>query len=116
MSCILSIDQQTLANKAYRKVVATPGFLQIVIMCLKPKEEIGLEMHKGDQFLKIVAGRARVTLDGKVMAAETGDAIVVKHNTYHNIINTSSKKPLQLYTLYAPPEHPPKTFELTKSS
>jgi mannose-6-phosphate isomerase-like protein (cupin superfamily) len=86
-------------------------------MCLQPKEEIGNEVHGNvDQFFRIEEGKARFVFDGKEEhIAGDGDAVVVPAGTYHNVINASSEKPLRLYTLYSPPNHPDGTLHKTKA-
>jgi mannose-6-phosphate isomerase-like protein (cupin superfamily) len=86
------------------------------VMCLKPGEEIGNEVHqKVDQFFRIEQGEATFVFDGKEKhVAKDGDAVIVPAGTYHNVINTSKNTKLKLYTLYSPPNHPDKTIHKTK--
>lgn len=105
-SQILAIDQLARENKNFRKVVSTPGYLQVVIMTLKPGEEIGLETHsKTDQILFIVEGYASVFLDGITQKVRKGNMVIVQHGTKHNITNASKTKSLKLISMYSPPEH-----------
>jgi len=113
-----NIEKQTLKNNYFRKVIFTGKHAQLVLMCLKPKEEIGNEVHKKvDQFFRIEAGEAKFVLkNGKEKhIVGNGDAIIVPAGTYHNVINNSKTKKLKLYTLYSPPNHPDKTVHKTKA-
>lgn len=111
-----SIEKQTLKNNYFRKVLFTGKYIQLVVMCLKPKEEIGNEVHgKIDQFFRIESGEAKFILKGKQKnIAKDGDAVIVPAGTYHNVINNSKTKKLKLYTIYSPPNHPDKTTHKTK--
>ncbi|MBI2338425.1 cupin domain-containing protein [Candidatus Daviesbacteria bacterium] len=101
-----NIEEQTLENNYFRKVLYTGQHVQLVVMCLQPNEEIGLEVHEvTDQFLRIEKGIGKVVMDGKEQVIKDGDAIIVPAGTEHNVINTSSTDQLKLYTLYAPPHH-----------
>ncbi len=99
-------DIETLAvkNAAFRQVLYTAKHCQLVLMALKPKEEIGAEVHKLDQFFRVEEGSGEAVLDGVHTALRSGFAVVVPAGTKHNIINTGTV-PLKLYTLYAPPNH-----------
>src|SRR4026207_1732523 len=77
---------------------------QLVVMALKPKEEIGAEVHTLDQFFRVEQGTGEAILDGVTMTIRAGFAVVVPAGANHNIINTGNI-PLKLYTLYAPPNH-----------
>jgi mannose-6-phosphate isomerase-like protein (cupin superfamily) len=109
------IEQLTRDNTDFRRVLYT-GREQLVVMALKPGEEIGAETHpETDQFLRIEAGAARVELNGQARTVKAGEAIVVPAGTRHNVINASAA-PLRLYTIYSRPEHPPNAVEHTKPS
>ena len=100
-----NIEQLTTANTHFRRVVYTGKHLQLVLMTLKPGEEIGAEVHEGhDQFFRVEAGNGEVVIDGSRRPIADDDAIIVPAGARHNVVNTGSA-PLQLYTLYAPPEH-----------
>ena len=100
-----NIEQLTTANTHFRRVVYTGKHLQLVLMTLKPGEEIGAEVHEGhDQFFRVEAGNGEVVIDGSRRPIADDDAIIVPAGARHNVVNTGSE-PLQLYTLYAPPEH-----------
>ncbi len=111
-----SIEKATLRNGFFRQVLFTGKHSQLVVMCLQPDEEIGNEVHSGiDQFFRIEEGNAKFVMNGKENLAGDGDAVVVPAGTYHNVINTSSTKPLRLYTIYSPPNHPDGTVHKTKA-
>jgi len=106
-----NIEKLTVKNTYYRKVLSTTSTMQLVLMSLCPDEEIGREKHSHTtQFIRVEAGRAKAIIGNKKYFLKDGDAIVIPPNTWHNVINTG-KKDLKLYTLYAPPEHPPGTKE-----
>jgi len=111
------IEKISVKNKYFRRVLYTGKHLQLVAMSLQPKEEIGNEMHKGvDQFFRIEEGRAKFVFGAKeVHLVAAGGAVVVPAGTYHNVINTSLTKPLKLYTVYTPPQHPDGTVHKTKT-
>lgn len=110
-----NIEYLTKSNKHFRKVLFTGPRSQLVVMNLKPGEEIGEEVHSGnDQFIRIEEGAGEAILDGKKAKIEDNWAIVIPSGMKHNIINTS-KKPLKLYTIYSPPEHKDGTIHKTKS-
>jgi len=112
-----SIEKQTLGNNYFRQVLFTGKYAQLVVMCLKPEEEIGNEVHEHvDQFFRIEQGEAKFVLNNKeVHIAKDGDAVIVPAGTYHNIINNSKTTALKLYTIYSPPNHPDKTMHRTKA-
>ena len=112
------IEKQTLKNNYFRHVIFTGKHAQLVLMSLKPKEEIGNEVHKKvDQFFRIEQGEAKFILrNGKEKhIARNGDAVIVPAGTWHNVINISKTKKLKLYTVYSPPNHPDKTIHKTKA-
>ncbi|MEO6211804.1 MAG: cupin domain-containing protein [Gemmatimonadaceae bacterium] len=101
---VQDIDSVAVKNDAFRQVLYTAKNCQLVVMALKPKEEIGAEVHKLDQFFRVEAGTGEAVLDGLRTAISAGFAVLVPAGTNHNIINTGSV-PLKLYTIYAPPNH-----------
>jgi mannose-6-phosphate isomerase-like protein (cupin superfamily) len=110
------IEKETLKNNYFRKVLFTGKHSQVVVMSLKPGEEIGNEVHKKvDQFLRIEKGKAKFILNnGKNRyIAGNGHAVLVPAGTWHNVINISNKK-TKLYTIYSPPNHRPGTVHRTK--
>ncbi len=111
------IEKTTLKNGYFRQVLFTGKHSQLVVMCLQPSEEIGNEVHPDvDQFFRIEEGKAKFVFNNKEEhIVGDGDAVVVPAGTYHNVINTSSAKPLKLYTIYTPPQHPDGTVHKTKA-
>lgn len=102
---VANIEEASLANKNFRKVLYTAKNSQLVLMSLKPKEEIGAEVHQLDQFIRVESGKGKAILDGKEHSISDGFAVLVPAGTRHNIINTSEKSEMKLYTLYSPPNH-----------
>lgn len=101
------IEKVTKENSNFRKVVYTGKFSQLVVMSLKPGEDIGKEVHPDvDQFFRIEEGEAKVVIDGEEEVAKEDFAIVVPAGSEHNLINTSKEKDLKLYTIYSPANHP----------
>ena len=101
---VKNIEALAIANQDFRQVLYTAKNCQLVLMALKPKEEIGSEVHQLDQFFRVEEGAGQAVLDGVRTEISAGFAIVVPAGSTHNIINTGSA-PLKLYTLYAPPNH-----------
>src|SRR5690349_21053295 len=113
---VTNIERDTLGNQDYRRVLFTGPNTQLVLMTLQAGEEIGREIHRGDdQFLRIEAGTGVALLNGKEHVLGDGSAVVVPAGVEHNIINRSKDTPLRLYTLYSPPEHPDGTVQHTKA-
>jgi len=111
-----AIEKLAIKNENFRQVMFTGAHAQLVLMCLQPSEDIGNEMHADvDQFFRIEEGEAKFIFGGKtVHLVHAGDAVVVPAGTFHNVINASPTKPLKLYTLYSPPQHPEGTVQKTK--
>lgn len=111
-----NIEHETLQNSDYRRVLFTGKQMQLVVMSIQPGDEIGSEVHEDhDQFLRVEAGTGVAILNGDRHELSDGSAVVVPAGVEHNVINTSHNSPLQLYTIYAPPEHAPGTVHLTKA-
>ena len=109
------IEEETLANTNFRKVIFTGGHSQLVLMHLKPGEEIGAEVHANvDQFFRFEEGEAKVVVDAEEFEVADGDAVVVPAGARHNIINIGSID-LKLYTIYSPANHPEGTVHKTKA-
>ena len=110
------IDRLTVDNEDFRRVLYTGQHLQLVLMTLRPGEEIGEETHGGhDQFIRVEAGTGYVELDGERHDLSDGSAVVIPSGARHNVVNTSKGEALRLYTLYSPPEHPHGTVQHTKA-
>lgn len=112
-----NIEKETEKNKFFRKVLYTGKYAQLVVMCLQGGEEIGNEVHNDvDQFFRIEEGAATFVFNNtEKHHVEEDEAVVVPAGTWHNVINASASKPLQLYTIYSPPEHPDGTIHKTKA-
>jgi mannose-6-phosphate isomerase-like protein (cupin superfamily) len=112
---VTNIENDTIANEDFRRVVFTGPNTQLVLMTLRPGEDIGLETHDGhDQFIRVEAGEGYVQLDGERSVLEDGSAVVIPAGVEHNVVNTSDTDSLRLYTLYSPPEHPDGTVHHTR--
>jgi mannose-6-phosphate isomerase-like protein (cupin superfamily) len=101
---VQDIEGLAVDNQAFRRVVYTAKHCQLVLMALKPQEEIGAEVHKLDQFFRVEQGTGEAIIDGARTAIRAGYAVLVPAGAKHNIINNGTV-PLKLYTLYAPPNH-----------
>ena len=111
---VINIEKATLENENYRKVLYTAMKSQLVLMTIQPGDEIGSETHDLDQFIRIEAGQAVVTLDGVNHTLEDDWAVVIPAGTEHNVVNTGNE-PLRLYSIYSPPEHKDRTVHATKA-
>lgn len=101
-----NLEKLTLENGDFRRVLYTGKHSQLVLMSLKPLEEIGLEVHEDtDQFFRFEKGSGKVVIDGVEKAVADGDAVIVPSGAQHNIINTSASEPLKFYTIYSPAHH-----------
>jgi mannose-6-phosphate isomerase-like protein (cupin superfamily) len=112
---VTNIEKDTLENDNFRKVLYTAKNSQLVLMALKPGEEIGSEVHTLDQFLRIEQGTGKAILNDVEYDIMDGSAIVVPAGTKHNFVNTSETEPMKLYTIYSPPEHIDGVVHATKA-
>jgi mannose-6-phosphate isomerase-like protein (cupin superfamily) len=112
---VTNIEDDTLKNKDFRRVLYTAKNTQLVLMSLRAKEEIGEETHTLDQFIRVEAGQGTAILDGVKHRISDGSAVVIPAGTKHNVVNDSDIEDLKLYTLYSPPEHRDGTVHATKS-
>jgi mannose-6-phosphate isomerase-like protein (cupin superfamily) len=104
---VTNIEEKTLKNQNFREVIFTATNMQLVVMSLKPLEDIGEEVHDTvDQFFRVEEGEGEVVMNGERTKFSADDVIIVPMGTTHNVINTSSTKTLKLYTIYSPPNHP----------
>jgi len=111
-----AIENDTRGNSDFRRVLYTGKHSQLVLMNLKPLEEIGEETHDTvDQFFRFEEGEGKVVIDNNEYKVKDGDAVIVPSGAKHNVINTSKTKNLKLYTIYSPPEHQDKVVRHTKS-
>lgn len=111
-----NIEKETLGNNDFRRVLYTGKYSQLVLMCLKPGEEIGEEVHRTiDQFFRFEKGTGTVSIDGVKHKVADGDAVIVPAGARHNVINDSKTLELKLYTIYSPPEHIDGTVRKSKA-
>lgn len=115
MGYVTNIEKDSLDNGNFRKVLYTAKNSQLVVMSLKPKEEIGMEIHQLDQFIRVEKGNGKTILNGEEKEILDGFAVVVPAGTEHNIINTSETEEMKLYTVYSPPNHKDGTVHPTKA-
>ena len=110
-----NIEKDTKENTNFRKVLYTGKHSQLVLMSLKPKEEIGMEVHNGnDQFFRFEQGRGVVIIDGTEYEVKDGSALIVPAGAQHNVVNTSDTD-LKLYTIYSPANHKDGVVRATKA-
>ena len=113
---VINLDLHTKKNTDYRRVLYTGKNCQLVLMRLKPGEEIGMEVHPDrDQFFRFEQGEGKVIIDGKEHRVTDGSGVIVPAGAQHNVINVSRKGELKLYTVYSPPEHVEGTVRHTKA-
>lgn len=109
------IEKAARDNQNFRKVVYTSNHMQLVLMSLRPGEEIGLETHQDtDQFFRLEQGRGKCIIDQTEYEVGDGDVIIVPSGAKHNIINVDEITELKLYTIYAPPHHKDGITQKTK--
>ena len=101
-----NIEKDTVHNENFRKVLYSGKHCQLVLMSLRPKEEIGLETHPdNDQFFRFEEGEGKCVIDGHEYKVGDGIAVIVPAGAKHNVINTSAFEPLKMYTIYSPAHH-----------
>ena len=108
------IEKLTLKNTAWRRVLYTDKFQQLVVMSLKPGQVIDLEKHDGSQFIRVEKGRGVATIGGDRFNLRDGKVIVIPPKTMHEIKNTSKTENMKVYTIYTPPQHKPGTLQRVK--
>jgi mannose-6-phosphate isomerase-like protein (cupin superfamily) len=110
-----NIEKETLENSNFRKVLYTAKHCQLVLMSLKPNEDIGMEVHTdNDQFFRFEKGQGKCIIDGNEYSVADGFAVVVPAGAQHNIINISATEDLKLYTIYSPAHHKDGIVRTTK--
>jgi len=115
MGYIDNIEKKTLENSNFRTVLFTGGHMQLVVMSLKPMEDIGMEVHENvDQFFRFEKGEGKVIMNGEESIVGAEMVAIVPAGTQHNVINTSQTEDLKLYTIYSPANHPEGTVHVTK--
>lgn len=111
---VANIETLTEKNSDFRRVLYTGKHLQLVLMAIQPGEEIGEEVHEDrDQFFRVEKGTGEILIDGNRSKVKSADAMIVPAGARHNVMNTGDT-PLQLYTIYAPPEHRDQVVRVTK--
>ncbi|HLD30777.1 MAG TPA: cupin domain-containing protein [Patescibacteria group bacterium] len=111
-----NIEKETLENENFRKVLYTSKHSQLVLMSLRPNEEIGMEVHPdNDQFFRFEKGQGKCIIDGNEYELADGSVIVVPAGAEHNIINVSDSEDLKLYTIYSPAHHKDGIVRATKA-
>jgi mannose-6-phosphate isomerase-like protein (cupin superfamily) len=111
----INIEKETKENSFFRKVLFTANKSQLVVMALKPSEEIGFEIHpENDQFFRFEEGSGKVIVGTDEFIVGPTDVVIVPSGENHNVINTSTLKYLKLYTIYSPAHHPDGTIHKTK--
>ena len=110
---VADIKKAAKDNRNFRDVVFTATKSQLVMMSLRPGEEIGLEVHDGDQIIYLVDGEGVAILDGEKSEIEKGSIVFVPAGVQHNIINNDDEA-MKLFTVYAPPQHAAGEVEATK--
>jgi mannose-6-phosphate isomerase-like protein (cupin superfamily) len=112
----IDIETKTQENKYFREVLFTGPNSQLVVMSIGVGEDIGMETHDEiDQFIRVESGIGKAVIGDSEFELKDGSAIVIPAGSKHNVINTSTYKPLKLYTVYTPPEHPDGTINKTKA-
>lgn len=110
-----NIEKLTMENPHFRQVLFTSEHLQLVVMSIKLGGDIGMEVHpETDQFIRIESGTGKVIMDGEERPVKDGDAFIIPAGVEHNVVNTSTDRALQLYTIYSPPHHRDGTIHHTK--
>lgn len=112
---VADIEKLTLENDNFRKVLYTGKNIQLVLMTIQPGDDIGSEVHEThDQFFRVEAGEGEVVIDGNTTKIKADDVAIVPAGAEHNVINIG-EVPLQLYTIYGPPEHKDGVLHPTKA-
>ena len=112
---VANIERDTLSNSNFRKVLYSSFHSQLVLMSLLPNEEIGMEVHPdNDQFFRFEKGKGKVIIDGHEYKVTDGTAVIVPSGSQHNVINTSKKEELKMYTIYSPAHHKDGIVRATK--
>jgi len=113
---VVHLDRETMKNADFRRVLYTGRHSQLVLMSLKPGEEIGEETHEDvDQFFRFEGGEGKAIIDGVEHLVKEGNGVIVPAGARHNVVNTSKRANLRLYTIYSPPEHQDGIIRHTKS-
>lgn len=109
------LRRQAVENANFRKVVDTGTHMQVVLMSIEAKDEIGSEVHPDNEQIVINAsGTGMSVVDGNESPFNENDLVLVRPGTRHNFVNTGDT-PLKIITIYAPPHHPAGTVHKTKA-
>lgn len=111
---VTNLEEKTLTNTDYRRVLYTATKSQLVLMSIEPNDEIGMEVHDLDQFIRVEAGTGKAIINENEHELADGIAVVIPAGAHHNVINTGTE-PLKLYSIYSPPEHKDGTIHPTKA-
>jgi len=112
---VIHLERETKKNADFRHVLYTGKNSQLVLMSLRPEEEIGEEVHEDhDQFFRFESGEGKVVIDGVEHRVKDGNGVIVPAGARHNVVNTSKRSNLRLYTIYSPPEHQDGVIRRTK--
>lgn len=112
----INIEEETVKNTNFRKVLYTAEHCQLVLMTLQASEEIGLEIHnENDQFFRFESGIGKVIINETEYEVSDGDAVIIPAGAEHNVINLSDSEPLSLYTIYSPAHHKDGVIHPTKA-
>jgi len=109
----VDIEKDTLGNANFRKVLYTGKKMQLVLMSLKPDEDIGDEVHKVDQFFRVEKGSGEAVINGNKHSLSNGVSLIVPAGSKHNLRNTG-KGEMKLYSIYSPPQHKDGVIHKTK--
>jgi mannose-6-phosphate isomerase-like protein (cupin superfamily) len=111
---VTNIERETVKNRNFRKVLFTAKHHQLVVMSLKPGEDIGAETHRVDQFIRVEQGQGVVVMGKKKSRIQADSAFVIPAGTKHNVLNTSKNRDLKIYTVYSSPQHEDRAIHRTK--
>lgn len=108
----INIEKATIDNDNFRDVLYGTETMQLVVMSID--DDIGEEIHpRTTQFIRVEKGKGKAVIEGNEIDLKDGTSVVIPPGTMHNIINMG-KAPLKIYTIYAPPHHPPGTTNKEK--
>lgn len=111
---VTNIERETVKNRNFRKVLFTAKHHQLVVMSLKPGEDIGEEVHRVDQFIRVEQGQGVVVMGKKKSRIQADSAFVIPAGTKHNVLNKSKNEDLKIYTVYSSPQHEDRAIHRTK--
>lgn len=111
---VTNIERETVKNRNFRKVLFTAKHHQLVVMSLKPGEDIGEETHRVDQFIRVEQGQGVVVMGKKRSRIQADSAFVIPAGTKHNVLNKSKNEDLKIYTVYSSPQHEDRAIHRTK--